>query len=76
MEDALLYAVIAIVAFIITMAICYYIFRWIFSIKRQLWNQRQIIMLLSAIALKLAPEHEKDIEEIVNKLDVEDQYLK
>lgn len=46
----LLYGVIAL-AILITAA--YFGYRWIFSINRQLWNQRQQISLLIKIAEKL-----------------------
>lgn len=41
------------IALIIVLAFCYYFTRWIFSMKRQLWNQKQQIRLLIMIAEKL-----------------------
>ena len=47
------YVIIAGIALIIVLAISYYLWRWIFSIKRQLWNQKQQINILLKIAEKL-----------------------
>lgn len=37
-------------------AIVYYLYRWIFSIERQLWNQKMQIELLIIIAEKLGAD--------------------
>lgn len=37
-------------------AIAYYLYRWIFSIERQLWNQKMQIELLIIIAEKLGAD--------------------
>jgi hypothetical protein len=47
------YAVTFIIALILIPVISYYFWRWIFSVKRQLWNQKQQINLLLKIAEKL-----------------------
>jgi hypothetical protein len=41
------------VAIGILLAASYYVWRWIFSVKRQLWNQQQQINILLMIAEKL-----------------------
>lgn len=41
------------IGLIIFIWILYYFYRWIFSIKRQLWNQRQQLNILIGIAKKL-----------------------
>lgn len=46
----------------IVVAIAYYFWRWIFSIKRQLWNQKQQINLLIKIAEKLGASEDYDGE--------------
>ena len=47
------YIIIFGIGLIIFLSIAYYFYRWIFSIKRQLWNQKQQINLLLKIAEKL-----------------------
>jgi hypothetical protein len=36
--------------FLIMILIAYVVFRWIFSMKRQLWNQREMLVLMAKIA--------------------------
>lgn len=47
------YAIAIGIGIIAFFAIAYYFYRWIFSINRQLWNQRQQINILLKIAEKL-----------------------
>jgi hypothetical protein len=56
------YIAIAVIAIAIFLAIAYYFYRWIFSIKRQLWNQKQQINLLIKIAEKLGASEDYDGE--------------
>jgi hypothetical protein len=51
--DIAVYVVIGIGALIGLIAGIYYFNRWMFSMKRQLWNQKQQIRLLIMIAEKL-----------------------
>lgn len=46
------YVVIVILGIILLIAISYYWVRFLFSIKRQLWNQKKSLYLLSKIAEK------------------------
>ncbi len=62
-------------AIVVLLAISYFLFRWIFSMKRQLWNQRQQITLLIKIAEKIGvPRSEVEVIEERNK-SKEDQFL-
>jgi hypothetical protein len=56
------YIAIAVISIGIFLAIAYYLYRWIFSIKRQLWNQKQQINLLIKIAEKLGASEDFDGE--------------
>ena len=47
------YATTFVIAVILIPVISYFFWRWIFSVKRQLWNQKQQINLLLKIAEKL-----------------------
>jgi hypothetical protein len=47
------YVMIIGIALIILLAVSYFFWRWIFALKRQLWNQKQQINLLLKIAEKL-----------------------
>jgi uncharacterized membrane protein required for colicin V production len=47
------YAVTFVIALILVPVISYFFWRWIFAVKRQLWNQKQQINLLLKIAEKL-----------------------
>jgi uncharacterized membrane protein required for colicin V production len=40
--------------------IFYFFLRWIFEIKKQLWNQKQQINLLILIAMKLVDDESKN----------------
>lgn len=52
-------------AIIAEIIITYYLFRWIFSVKRQLWNQRQTINVLIRIAKKLGiDEYDEQLQDI------------
>jgi len=48
-----IYILYSTIGIIVLLGIAYYFYRWIFSIKRQLWNQKQQINLLIKIAEKL-----------------------
>ena len=48
-----IYIISGAIAFAAVLASTYYIWRWIFSIKRQLWNQKQQLNVLLKIAEKL-----------------------
>ncbi|HEU4576488.1 MAG TPA: hypothetical protein VFS36_15915 [Chitinophagaceae bacterium] len=61
-------------SFIFSITLCYVLFRWIFSIKRQLWNQKQQINLLIKIAEKLGVPKE-EVELIENKNNNKNAYL-
>jgi len=67
--------VIIIVGLALWIAICYFGFRWIFSLKRQLWNQRQTLKLLIMIAEKQGVDKASvtNIEDMMNR---DDEYLK
>jgi hypothetical protein len=59
--DIAVYFMVLGITLIVILAISYYLWRWIFSIKRQLWNQRQQINILLKIAEKLGVDS-KDSE--------------
>ena len=44
----------------VTIVILYFFLRWVFDVKRQLWNQKQQINLLIKIALKLGANENDD----------------
>lgn len=51
--DLFIYAIFGALGLAIGLLTTYSLWRWIFSIKRQLWNQQQQINLLLKIAEKL-----------------------
>lgn len=54
--------ILLLIGLIIVVAISYFFFRWVFSMKRQLWNQKAQINVLLKIADKLGvPSDEVDI---------------
>lgn len=53
-----IYLLVAAVAVSLIIAIYYYLLRWVFSMKRQLWNQKAQINLLIKIAEKLGVQEE------------------
>jgi hypothetical protein len=67
--------VIIIVGLALWIAMCNFGFRWIFSLKRQLWNQRQTLKLLIMIAEKQGVDKASvtNIEDMMNR---DDEYLK
>lgn len=71
--NLVVYIIIGVFALIFLIAIIYYFYRWIFSIKRQLWNQKQQINLLVRIAEKLGVDENDDqlqsIKELNNNSD-------
>lgn len=52
-EDIVMYLIFGGMGLIFAVIIIYYFTRWVFSIKRQLWNQKQQIVILIGIAEKL-----------------------
>ncbi len=65
---------VTIISIIVWLVISFYFFRWTFSVKRQLWNQRQMIYILIKMAEKLGAGGD-DLDTIRRKLDVSDEYL-
>ena len=64
------------ISLVLLLAISYFLFRWIFSIKRQLWNQKVQISVLIKIATKLGvPHSEIDLIETFNN-NPNDEFLK
>lgn len=47
------------IAIILLIGVSYYLYRWIFSINRQLWNQKQQLIILAKIARKIGIEDEE-----------------
>lgn len=53
------------ISIVIWLIVSYYFLRWIFSIKRQLWNQKQTINILIRIAEKLGiDEYDSQLRDI------------
>lgn len=69
------YIFIAIVAVGLFFAISYFWYRFVFSIKRQLWNQKQMLIILIKIAEKSGAITSNEGGEIVKKTNADDQYL-
>jgi hypothetical protein len=55
--------------------IAYFLFRWIFAVKRQMWNQKEQLLLLSKIAEKLEVDP-KYIEDMKQRMQMSDEFLK
>jgi uncharacterized membrane protein YdjX (TVP38/TMEM64 family) len=53
---------ISLIALLLGIAIMYFLFRWIFEIQRQLWNQKTVIDLL----IKIAEKHGVDSDFLSN----------
>jgi len=65
--DMEMYIFLGIIGLGLFLALSYYFTRWIFSIKRQLWNQKQIINLLIKLNRKNGmPDDELDTIEQKN----------
>ena len=62
--NLVVYIIVGGLAVIVIIAISYYWFRWIFSIKKQLWNQQQQINLLIKIAEKLGVNDDSEVKTI------------
>lgn len=61
MEDNTgMYLVFGIIGLILAIVVMYNLYRWIFSVKRQLWNQKMQIELLIIIAEKLGADTNND----------------
>lgn len=71
-EQYLLFGVIALSVLIV---IYYFVTRWIFSIRRQLWNQKQQINLLVKIARQLGVTDVEELSMIQEKNNSEDHLL-
>lgn len=55
-----------VVGIAVSIGIAYFFTRWVFSIKRQLWNQKQQINLLVRIAKKLGvDENDEQLKAII-----------
>lgn len=65
-SDILIYVVVSAA---LTIGIAYFLFRWIFEVKKQLWNQKQMVKLLCIIAKKLGEDPEVYIKQIEKTLD-------
>jgi hypothetical protein len=70
--DVLKYAFFGLIILVVLIVVYYYLARWVFSIKRQLWNQQQQINLLIRIAQKLGvSENDDQIADIRERNNVE-----
>lgn len=69
------WVIVSIVTLVLFITLSYFFFRFIFSMKRQLWNQKQQINLLIMIAEQLGVPHSKiELIEERNK-ETTDAYL-
>jgi hypothetical protein len=75
MIDSPGYIVLVTIGTVLLFFIAYYWNRYVFSIKRQLWNQRMTVFLLAKIAEKSGAINDKQAEEIIRKLSVKDEHL-
>lgn len=69
------YIFIIIVAIVLFFAISYFWYRFIFSMKRQLWNQKQTLLILIKIAEKSGAITSNESGDLVKKMNADDQYL-
>lgn len=69
------YIILAVIALILFFVISYFWYRFIFSMKRQLWNQKQTLIILIKIAEKSGAITSNEAGEIVKKMNADDQYL-
>jgi len=74
-DDLATYLVIGLLALGVVLAAFYYLTRWALSMKRQLWNQKQMIRLLCIIAKRLGEDPGKYISVVEEKVDVPDEKL-
>lgn len=74
-QDTITYIITGVVLFVMFIAIYVYVVRMTISLKRQLWNQKQMVKLLCTIARKLGADGGQFIDEVERKLDVPDDEL-
>lgn len=71
MDNLFIIIVAASVGLAVLFIIGFYFVQWAFDMKRQLWHQKQAIILLCAIARRLG-EPADDIEKIERELNMQD----
>lgn len=69
------YLIFGAIALILFLVISYFWYRFVFSMKRQLWNQRMIVFLLARLAQKDNAIDHDTAEGIIRKLSVADEHL-
>ena len=74
-DDLATYLVIGLLVLGAILAAFYYLTRWALSMKRQLWNQKQMIRLLCIIAKRLGEDPGKYISVVEEKVDGPDEKL-
>jgi len=73
--DTATYLVIGLLALGVVLAAFYYLTRWALSMKRQLWNQKQMIRLLCIIAKRLGEDPGQYISVVEEKVEMPDEKL-
>lgn len=74
-QDYITYIVAGLVVFAALLAAYVYVVRMTISLKRQLWNQKQMVKLLCIIAKRLGEDPGKYISVVEEKLEVPDDQL-
>lgn len=78
MEDSQIYLSILlwVVGALIAGVVLYFFLRFVFSMKRQLWNQKQTMILLIKMAEKSGSITNSEANELITASNLGDQYLK
>lgn len=71
MDDLFMYIMIAAVSLAISFLLGYYFVQWAFDIKRQLWNQKQTILILIRVARRLG-ESDEELERIEREINMQE----
>jgi len=74
-DDLATYLVIGLLVLGAILAAFYYLTRWALSMKRQLWNQKQMIRLLCIIAKRLGEDPGQYISVVEEKVEMPDEKL-
>lgn len=71
MDDLFMYIVVAAVSLAILFLLGYYFVQWAFDVKRQLWNQKQTILILIRAARRLG-ESDEELERIEREINMQE----
>ena len=74
-QEAISVLVWASIIFIVILFLTALFLRWVFSVKRQLWNQKQQINLLVKIAEKLGVPNDDNMEKLSGLNNNKDDYF-